>query len=89
MSTASPLPNRQTLRQNGPVSTPRAGRSDHVPVPARTSRMAPLSASIAADDEFRIDLSDLPRANPGLHVDGFQPSLASRVLDLIDRLRNR
>lgn len=41
----------------------------------------------AQDEEFHLDLSDLPRNPAGLHVDGFTPSLLSRLLDLIDRIR--
>jgi hypothetical protein len=46
-------------------------------------------SSAADDDEFKMNLGDLPRTKPGLDVDGFQPSLTSRVLDLFDRLRKR
>jgi len=42
-----------------------------------------------SDDEFTMKLGDLPRTRPGLDVDGFQPTLASRFLDLVDRLRKR
>jgi hypothetical protein len=46
-------------------------------------------SSEADDDEFTMNLGDLPRTQPGLQVDGFQPSLTTRVLDLFDRLRKR
>lgn len=81
MTAASPLPSRQPSR---PVA--RAARVDAVP-----HVVPPLFLPMAAaeDDEFRVNLSDLPRLSPGLHVDGFTPSLTSRILDLFDRIRGR
>ncbi len=90
MTTASPLQHRQTARQPGLAGMPRTGRSDQAPA-ARALKRVPLftEASPSEDDEFKMNLGDLPRTQPGLHVDGFQPSLTSRVLDLFDRLRKR
>jgi hypothetical protein len=54
--------------------------------------MQPVMAAFSGaedDEEFRMNLVDLPRIPAGLHVDGFAPSLTSRVLDLFDRLRRR
>lgn len=60
------------------------------PGEAAAARVPPLLLPVAArDDEFRLNLRDLPRASTGLQVDGFAPSLFSRLLDLIDRLRGR
>lgn len=81
MTAASPLPHRQPPR---PVA--RAVRADPIP------RAVPplfLPVASAEDDEFRMKLDDLPRMSAGLHVDGFSPSLASRILDLFDRIRGR
>ena len=91
MTTASSLQSRQVPRQNAPAGIPRNGRNEAVPTPARALKAVPLFPADAAaeDDEFRLNLSDLPRLSTGLNVDGFQPSLTSRVLDLIDRLRKR
>jgi hypothetical protein len=52
-------------------------------------RVPLFSESSEPDDEFKMNLGDLPRTKPGLDVDGFEPSLTSRVLDLFDRLRKR
>ena len=91
MTTASSLQSRQVQRQNAPAGTPRIGRNEPLPAPARALKPVPLfpGDAIAEDDEFRLNLSDLPRMSTGLNVDGFQPSLTSRVLDLFDRLRRR
>ncbi len=81
MTAASPLPPRQPPRPSA-----RAVRADAV---ARVAAPMFLPVASAADDEFRMNLSDLPRVSPGLQVDGFTPSLTSRILDLLDRIRGR
>lgn len=43
---------------------------------------------LAPDDEFRLNLEDLPRGPIGLNVDGFKATLFSRLLDFVDRLRS-
>lgn len=35
------------------------------------------------EDEFRLDLSDIPRMRFSLHIEGLKPTLLSRLLDLI------
>jgi hypothetical protein len=88
MTTASSLQSRQLPRQPAQAPANRVVRSEPA---ALTSRQKSAKPSFAAeeDDEFRMNLSDLPRMSTGLHVDGFTPSLTSRVLDLLDRLRKR
>lgn len=90
MTIASPLQSRQPTRQPGSPAMPRAARSEQA-IPARVMKRVPLFAEDSADDEdeFKMNLGDLPRARPGLQVDGFEPSITSRVLDLFDRLRKR
>lgn len=50
---------------------------------------APAAVALAAvgfddhDDEFRLNLSDIPRMRESLEVEGLKPSLLSRLLDLI------
>jgi hypothetical protein len=34
-------------------------------------------------DEFKLNLADLPRSQESLEVEGFKPSLLSRLLDLV------
>ena len=50
------------------------------PRPARTA--APTLNS-SERDEFKLNLADLPRAQDSLEVEGFKPSLLSRLLDLV------
>ena len=90
MTPASPLQNRQPVRQPGATPVPRAVRGEQAAPPRAMKRVPLFSESSAADDdEFKMNLGDLPRTQPGLHVDGLQSSLTSRVLDLFDRLRKR
>jgi hypothetical protein len=46
-------------------------------------------AAAAADDEIRLNLSDIPlvRQDNEMHVEGFKPTLLSRLLDLVMPLR--
>lgn len=54
---------------------------------ARAVQAAPVAAAAASfghqDDEFRINLSDIPRMRESMDVEGLQPSLLSRLFDLI------
>ena len=89
MTPASPLQSRQPARQPGSAGVPRTGRGEQASPPRPMKRVPLFSDCSASDDEFKMNLGDLPRAKPGLDVDGFEPSLTSRVLDLFDRLRKR
>jgi hypothetical protein len=46
-------------------------------------------AAASGDDEIRLNLSDIPmpRQDNEMHVEGFKPSLLSRLLDLVMPLR--
>lgn len=79
--TAGPLASRSAVR-------PAAAR----PVRNETAAgriMPPMLPPVASEDDFRVNLGDLPRKPVDLEVDGFAPSLFSRLLDLIERLRGR
>jgi hypothetical protein len=89
MTQASPLPSRQPARQPASAGVPRVARGEQVSAPRAMKRVPLFSESSEPDDEFKMNLGDLPRTKPGLDVDGFEPSLTSRVLDLFDRLRKR
>lgn len=56
--------------------------------PARTTQQFAFAAA-SADDEIRLNLSDIPRMQPDteMRVEGFKPTLLSRFLDLIMPLR--
>lgn len=49
--------------------------------------MAPAAVAAVGfdeiEDEFRLNLSDIPRMRESLEVEGLKPSLLSRLLDLI------
>ena len=62
------------------------------PAGAPVSRPAPAArASVAFDDhedEFRINVSDIPRMRESMEVDGLKPSFLSRLLDLVAPLKS-
>jgi len=55
---------------------------------ARSSQQFSFAAA-NADDEIRLNLSDIPRVQQDneMHVEGFKPTLLSRLLDLVMPLR--
>ena len=61
------------------------------PTQAPSARSTGQFAFVAAsgDDEIRLNLSDIPmpRQDNEMHVEGFKPSLLSRLLDLVMPLR--
>jgi hypothetical protein len=75
------------------AASPASATARRVAAPARPAS-APVtrgpqaaSAVVAAfdqhDDEFRLNLSDIPRLRESMEVDGLKPSLLSRLLDLV------
>jgi hypothetical protein len=56
--------------------------------PARNTQQFAFAAS-SGDDEIRLNLADIPipRNDNEMHVEGFKPSLLSRLLDLVMPLR--
>jgi hypothetical protein len=71
------------VRRTAPAAP---ARPTQAPV-ARTTQFAFGAAS--ADDEIRLNLSDIPRMQPDaeMRVEGFKPTLLSRLLDLVMPLR--
>jgi hypothetical protein len=58
---------------------------------ARPPAAAPVAAPLAFDhheDEFRINLSDIPRMRESMEVEGLKPSLLSRLFDLVAPLKS-
>jgi hypothetical protein len=72
------------VRRTAPAAPARHVQS---PVARSTGQFAFAAAS--GDDEIRINLGDipLPRLENEMHVEGFKPSLLSRLLDLVMPLR--
>ena len=68
-------------------TTPAAPARPQAPVARNTQQFAFAAAS--ADDEIRLNLSDIPRILPDteMRVEGFKPTLLSRLLDLVMPLR--
>lgn len=65
-----------------PVSTPQAAR------PA--SRTAPaFNDASGGEDVIRLQLHDIPRVQETMDVEGFKPSLLSRLFDLVVPIRSR
>jgi hypothetical protein len=62
-------------------------RPTQAPAARSTGQFAFAAAS--GDDEIRLNLSDipLPRLDNEMHVEGFKPTLLSRLLDLVMPLR--
>jgi hypothetical protein len=68
-----------------PASAPRRVAAPARPASAPAAR-APQAAVATFDDhedEFRLNLSDIPRLRESMEVDGLKPSLLSRLLDLV------
>jgi len=83
LMSANPAP--QIRRAAAP--TPQARPAPAQP-PAR-ARQSEGFAFAAADheDEFRLNLSDIPRQQESMEIEGFKPSLLSRLFDLIAPLK--
>lgn len=98
MSAASPAQNQ--VRRNAAAAPSRAPQQQahapaqaqaHAPVrqPAPAARAHDFS-SPRGEEEVRLNLSDIPVMSSGdLEVEGFKPSLLSRLFDLIAPLNRR
>ena len=69
------------------TAAPAPARPTQAPLARNTAQFAFAAAS--GDDEIRLNLSDIPlvRQDDEMHVEGFKPSLLSRLLDLVMPLR--
>lgn len=79
MSAARPAASAATARRPAPPPATHAVR--------RTSPA--LQEPFEAEDSMRLQLGDIPRAQESLDVDGFKPSLLSRLFDLLAPLKTR
>jgi hypothetical protein len=73
------------VRRTAPAAAPaRPTQAPH----ARTSGQFAFAAA-SGDDEIRLNLSDIPvmRLDTEMKVEGFKPTLLSRLLDLVMPLR--
>ena len=96
MSAASPAHNQ--VRRNVAAAPSRASQPQaqahaqpqaHAPVRQPVARAHDFSAP-RGEEEIRLNLSDIPRIGLGdLDVEGFKPSLLSRLFDLVAPLDRR
>lgn len=63
---------------------PLAQRAGAAPQPSRVG-----FASKESGADFKLNLADIPRAQETLDVEGFKPSLLSRLFDLLAPLKSR
>jgi hypothetical protein len=79
---ASPAP--QIRRAAAP--TPQARPAQPQPS-ARARQSEGFAFAADHDDEFRVNLSDIPRQQESMEIEGFKPSLLSRLFNLIAPLK--
>jgi hypothetical protein len=80
---ANPAP--QIRRATPPTPQARPAQAQ----PSVRARQSEGFAFAAADhdEQFRVNLSDIPRQQESLEVEGFKPSLLSRLFNLIAPLK--
>jgi len=66
-----------------PAAPPQAAR------PAGRSAADFNFSASSGDDVMRINLQDIPRLDQSMDVEGFKPSLLSRLLDMVAPLKRR
>ena len=67
-----------------PVAPTRAAAA---PVARPAMQAAAIGGFDDHDDEFRLNLSDIPLQRESLEVEGLKPTLLSRLLDLVMPIR--
>lgn len=78
---ANPAP--QIRRAAAPTPQARPAPSQ----PAARARQSEGFAFADHEDEFRLNLSDIPRQRESMDIEGFKPTLLSRLFDLIAPLK--
>ncbi|MGH8177658.1 MAG: hypothetical protein ACREV5_15480 [Steroidobacter sp.] len=79
MSAASPAASH--VRRTPAAPAPQAARQ-----PMRATFNVPAPNG---EDEIRLNLTDIPRIEDSMDVEGFKPSLLSRLFDLVAPLNKR
>lgn len=77
-----------TVRRNtapAPAARPAPQVQAPTPRPAPRAAQAPAGFLDDVEDEFRLHLADIPEVpeTKSMDVDGFQPSLLGKLLDLV------
>lgn len=62
-----------------------AAAPNHQPAVRPAMRPAPVYAFVSSDveDEFKLNLGDIPRFKESMDVEGLKPSLLSRLLEFV------
>jgi hypothetical protein len=81
---ASPAP--QIRRATAPAPQARPAQPPQASARVRQSDGFAF-AGADLDEEFRVNLSDIPRQHQSMEVEGFKPSLLSRLINLIAPLK--
>jgi hypothetical protein len=81
---SSAVPRRAPQAASAPARQPSAHSAPPAPR-ARASQQFNFSED--SETEFRLNLSDIPRIEESMDVEGFQPSILSRLFDLIAPLK--
>lgn len=88
---AAAAPSRAPQPQAHAYAHPQAHAQAHAPVqqPARAARASDFFTP-RGEEAIRLNLSDIPRMSTGdLEVEGFKPSLLSRLFDMVAPLERR
>lgn len=82
MSSAS---SRSAARDAAPAmpATPRATHPIAATAPAPAESGGFYFAAVGSEDQFKLNLSDIPRLPSTMDVEGFKPSLLVRLVGLI------
>lgn len=86
MSAASPA--QSQVRRNA-AAAPSRSPQQAAAAPARQAANSHDFSTPKGDEEIRLNLSDIPVMRGTLDVEGFTPSLLSRLFDLIAPLDKR
>lgn len=80
---ASPAPQVRRTAAPAPQSRP----AQPQPMARAAARQSEGFAFADHEDEFRVNLGDIPRLQESMEVEGFKPSLLSRLFGLIAPLK--
>jgi hypothetical protein len=73
----------QQVRRTAPAAPARSAQPSQQPARAPMRAVPAFAfAASSADDEIKLHLNDIPRVEETMDVEGFKPSLLSRLFDL-------
>ena len=90
MSAASPAQTQvRRTASAAPSRSPQQAPQQATQVPVRQAARASDFSTPKGDEEIRLNLGDIPVMRGTLHVEGLEPSLLSRLFDLVAPLSKR